>query len=137
MTGALEKKYSRQGARKSSGGSGTQYQRDSTFVDVELAASEVGEYRQWRGDVDAVDLVWREALDNGYKFTARYDDRSSAYAVFMFPDEGGDNYGYILSGRGGTPFRALAEVLYKHVFILRGDWRVRGGGADRPNDPDW
>jgi len=137
MTGANESKWAKkQGARPRAGGSGG-YDRDSTFVDMELSNSEQAEYRSWRSVVEDVDLAWREAEDNGYKFTSRYDDRSSAYACFMFPDSGDDNYGYILAGRGGTPYRALAEVLFKHVAILRGDWRSRAGGNGRTDDPDW
>jgi len=137
VTGANESKWSKRAGSKSPGRSNVGYDRDSTFVDLELSKSETVEYRSWRGNIEDVDLAWREAEDNGYKFTSRYDDRSSSYACFMFPDSGDDNYGFILAGRGGTPYRALAEVLFKHVAILRGDWRSRAGGQRGADDPDW
>src|SRR5258708_24398988 len=31
----------------------------------------------------------------------------------------------ILTGRGGTAFRALAECLYKHAVVFRGSWKDR------------
>jgi hypothetical protein len=116
-------------AGKASSRSAFRRSSDVEFVNLELDTEQVGEYRQWRQDIEEVCSVWSEVLEEGYRVNTKYDDYSSAYAAFIIPDEQSENAGYILTGRGGNPYRAVSEALYKHRFLLPGGW------ATYPNRP--
>lgn len=117
--------------------SGRAYGQQSEFINRELTKEEIVEYRAWREDVDNVVSEWSRLLEGGYRLNTKWDDYSSAYAAFAIPADGGDNSGFILAGRGGTPYRAVAECLYKHVFIFRGEWHNAEAGRDLRSDPDF
>lgn len=137
MTSELEGRKRPVGGAKKPYRAANRASADAEFVNYELTEEQVAAYRGWRSDIAGVDTEWQEACENGYKFSTKYDSYSSAFAVFMFPDEGSENYGYILTGRGGTPLRALCECLYKHSRVLRGDWRSVRRSAVSTDDPDW
>jgi len=137
MTSEVDGRRRAKPAAKRAGRGYSPRSTDSEFVNYELTQSEVAEYRAWRNDLEAFDLVFTEALDNGYRFSAKYDDYSSSYSAFMFPDEGSDNSGFILTGRGGSGYRALSECLFKHSEVFRGAWHTSGRGGSVPDDPDW
>jgi len=137
MTSEIDRKARSKGAGGGNRRGQGSYQRDSEFVNYELSADQVAAYRVWRSDIETIDLAWKEACENGYRFSTKYDDYNSAFAVYMLPDEGSDNSGYILTGRGGTPLRALCECLYKHSELLRGDWRSVRRSPVSTDDPDW
>lgn len=119
-------------------GRGTSQSRtDSEFVNYELTADEVAAMRQWRQDVDSVADVWSDVLQEGYRVNTKWDDYSSSYAAFIIPDEQSDNAGYILSGRGGTAYRAVCEALYKHTFVLRGGWANTAKHERIQDDPEF
>lgn len=122
--------------------SGSQQRRsrpegDSEFINIELNNNQTADYRAWRGDTDTVFTVLDEAVNSGYKVSLKYDDYSSSFAVFMFPPPGNDNTGYILTGRGGTAYRALGECLYKHHVIFAGTWLDASISGSPSDDPDW
>jgi hypothetical protein len=110
---------------------------DSEFINLELDKEQTVQYREWRANSQEVlDLLDKE-IESGYRFTFKYDDYNRGFACFMFPADDSDNSRYILTGRGGSAFRALAECLFKHWGVLGGEWsraydRPRGGA-----DPDW
>jgi len=137
MTSEVDVRNRRKASQKRVSSPGKRSGDDSTFVNRELSSEEVRAYRAWRQDTDAIDLIWREAIDDGYKFTIRFDERNNCSVCFMFPAEGHDNHGFILTGRGGTPLRAIAECIYKHSFLFGGAWFEATGGPSGPDDPDW
>lgn len=95
---------------------------ESEFVNLELSKEQTTAMRLWRNDFEEVMAAWAELLEEGYRVNTKYDDYSTAYAAFVIPGEGSDNSGYILTGRGGDPYRAVCEALYKHKFLLPGGW---------------
>jgi len=111
-------------------------QRDE-FVRLELDKEQVAAYRIWREDIDGWSDILQEMIEDGYKFTLRWDDYSSSPAAFAFPSDDHDNRGYILSGRGGSVLKALTELLYKHSAVLRGVWNAGLSPKSRSDDPDW
>ena len=137
MTSELERRKTGPKKGQRVGQQGRGQQRDSQWVNRELSAQETLAYREWRADMETVDLLWREALDSGYKFSVKWDDYSNSVACFMFPPDGGDNEGFILAGRGGTGWRAVSEALYKHTELLGGVWDRGGSSVTGPDDPDW
>lgn len=113
------------------------YKQDSEFVNRELTVEETAKYRSWRSDFETVEALQSEMIENGYRFTLRYDDRNLCIACFCFPPEGSDNYGFILTGRGGTAYRAASELLYKHAEIFGGDWMLSPGMRNSSEDPEF
>lgn len=107
------------------------------FVRRELSAAETTAYRLWRSDAEAVFEVLDETIEAGYKFSLRYDDYSRSPSCICFPPEDSDNSGLLLSGRGGSAYRALAECLYKHSVLLSGLWSSGGRPGDTERDADW
>lgn len=115
--------YSKSGAKSSnSRGSDKGFQRDDEFVNVELNDEQADACRLFRRDLTEVNLVLTEMLEDGYKISARYDDRNECYAAFAFAAADSDNQGYILSGRGGSGLSALAELLFKHAHVVERNW---------------
>jgi len=110
---------------------------DSEFINLELDKAQTIQYRQWREDPGVIFNSLDKEINSGYRFTLKYDDYNSGYACFMFPPEGHDNSGYILTGRGGSAFRAIAECLYKHGVVLVGEWSRAADSQLRSVDPDW
>lgn len=135
MTGEQSGRSKRTGRGNSAGT--TRYRSDSEFVNLELDKEQTTAYRQWREDLTAVDEAWSELLEEGYRVNTKYDDYSSAYAAFVIPSEGSDNSGFLLTGRGGTPYRAVAEAIFKHVFVLKGLWGNFVPQRNFRDDPDF
>jgi hypothetical protein len=112
-------------------------QRDSEFINLELDKETTVIYRQWREDAANVLDIWTEEVESGYRFSIKYDEYSASCACFMFPPDGDINSGYILTGRGGSPFRAISECLYKHRELFRGSWLNAASVGKPVDDPDF
>jgi len=112
-------------------------QPDSEFINLELSKEQKEQYLAWREDLDTVVTGWANLCAEGYRVNTKWDDYSNSYAAFIIPDAESDNAGLILTGRGGTPLRAVCEAVYKHSVILPDGWggysAVRGGA----DDPDY
>lgn len=113
------------------------YNSDSEFINLELDQKQTAAYRAWRQDAELVINLWTELVEEGYRVNSKYDDYSSACAVFIIPDPGSSNMGYILTGRGGNPYRALSEAIYKHYEILHGDWNNHVQASPLTRDDDF
>jgi len=113
------------------------YNSDSEFVALELDKEQTAAYRSWRLDLEAVEEVWSAVLEEGYRVNTKYDDYSGGYAAFVIPADGSDNSGFLLAGRGGTPYRAVCEALFKHEFVLKRAWGSFVPQRDFRNDPDF
>jgi hypothetical protein len=124
------------GARPARNNRGS-YQQDSEFVNLELTNEQRNDYRNWRQDLEEVENLWSEVCEEGYRVNTKYDDYSSAYAAFVIPDGQSDNAGYILTGRGGSPYRAVSEALFKHRFLLQGNWANFPQRPRLSDDPDF
>lgn len=95
---------------------------DSEFVNYELDKQQQAECAKWREDIQNVVDLWTELIEEGYRVNTKYDNYSSSCAAFIIPDEGSDNGGYILTGRGGDAYRAVANAIYKHAEVCGGVW---------------
>jgi len=96
---------------------------DNQFVRYELDKAQQSECKAWDiGEDGLLDLV-SAAIDDGYRFSLKWDDYSECYGVFMQPVvPEGSNAGLILTGRGSTVGKSIKQVLYKHHTCLAGDW---------------
>lgn len=102
---------------------------EAQFIQYELDVDQQRECKAWTvSESELFDDVFALIRD-GYKFTLKWDSWSRSDACFMQPaDPDGPNAGYILTGRGSSPFKALKQCVYKHRVCLDGEW---GGYAER------
>lgn len=129
----ISRKEARKGRRGRPVGGAT----DSEFINRELSDKETLAYRVWRDDFQTVMEIFDAAIQEEYKFSQKWDSYSESPCCFMFPPGDSANAGFILTGRGGNAYRALAECLYKHSAIFGGDWQASVGTVPGPDDPDW
>lgn len=107
------------------------------FIRLELTDAQKTEARQWVSGHSELLTLADEVIENGYKFTVKYDDYNNCVAVFLQPADGEhENAGYILTGRGSTVASSLREVLYKHFVALSGDWSTSSDGPGRYETDD-
>lgn len=105
------------------------------FIQFELDADQKRQCKAWLPDITLIDDGMLKACESGYKFSVKYDDYSSAYACWMQPTSADSpNAGYILSGRGSTPLKAIKQCLYKHHMVFEGTWDTSWSKGD--NDID-
>jgi len=109
----------------------------SEFINHELTKEEKEAYLEWREDIAAVVSAWSSVLADGYRINTKSDEYNDCFAAFIIPDDGSDNAGFILAGRGGNPLRALCEALFKHVAVFSGAWRSDRDDRRATNDPDF
>lgn len=105
---------------------------EARFVNFELDVKLQKQCKDWAFTAqDAWDTIakWE---DSGYKFTFKYDGYSKSSAVFVSTTQETDpNFGYILTGRGSSPFKAIKQAVFKHfVCFDSAPWE---GFAERPN----
>jgi len=62
-------------------------------------------------------------ISDGYRISLQYDTYGECYGCFMHTRvEGHPNYGYMLTGRGSSPLKALKQLIYKHSVCLDRHW---------------
>lgn len=110
---------------------------DSEFVNYELDKEQTDEYRVWRQDQELVYSILTEMLEGGYRVSLKFDTYSSSCAAFIIPDNDSENYGLLLTGRGGNPYRALSEAVFKHEIVFGRTWHVTAKPGNRTDDPDY
>lgn len=137
MTAELNKRDEKRADKRARQSSRPRYQSDSEFINRELTKEEQADYREWRNDLDGVLAEWSELLEGGYRVNTKYDDYSSAFACFIIPPDDGDNSGFILTGRGGNPYRAVSEAVFKHSEIFHGVWHSMSASSALRDDPDF
>jgi len=137
MTGVLNARDDKRANKRKRDQSTYRGDDRSTFINYELTKDERAALLEWREDASAVVTVWQEVLDAGYKLNTKFDDYNDCYAAFIIPGDGADNQGYILPGRGGNPYRAVAESLFKHSAVFGGAWRVARANGRAENDSDF
>lgn len=96
---------------------------DNQFVRYELDANQQKELKAANVTADQIFDDLFALISDGYKFTVKWDTYSECFGVFMQSDGTEDtNAGFILTGRGSSPLKALKQVIYKHRVCLDGNW---------------
>lgn len=107
----------------------------SEFINVNLNDVENADKHNEIPDYGALFDMINEEIENGYKITAKWDERGNCVSVFMQPtSEEHENAGFILTGRGGTAASALRECIYCHRTVLQGNWQNARTRNSRPSD---
>jgi len=98
----------------------------SRFVSVDLTVKQKADLKARFQSSDEIFEWLFKMVEEGYKFTLKWDDWNNAHACFIYPDdETMANAGYVLCGRGSTPRGALSGALYRHYIIFEGVWGNR------------
>lgn len=98
------------------------------FVNIELDKRQQQEVKAQPWSLDAFENAMLNAFEAGYKLSIRRDERNKCYAAWLIPPEQGhENSGYILAGRGSTPSKAVKQLIYIHDAVLEGVWGVDQG----------
>jgi len=109
--------------------------RPATFVNQELTREQREHLKGIRFEYDDVENCLANALDSGYSVKLSVDSRNNCYAAWLVPtDANNPNFGYILSGRGSTPIKALKQVWFLHEAIYQREWGVGHGKSSEPID---
>ena len=107
-------------------------------IKCELSKSDKMEYKLWLEGQPDVDSWLLKLMEDGYKTTLSYDDYQSCHQASMTPKANLklEHEGWLLVGRGSTPWRAICNLLYKHLVMLKGSWH---NATDRMVDgmEDW
>jgi len=96
---------------------------DAEFVNYELGKDEQARCKAWQFDLDTLSDALLRLADSGYVVSCKFDTYSEAHSAFLrqaVPD--GENAGYILSGRGSSPLKALKQVIFKHFVLFEQSW---------------
>lgn len=61
--------------------------------------------------------------ESGHKVTVSHDAFNDCYSAAIVPtQENTLNKGFILTGKGSTPLKAIKQACYIHFSIFNGDW---------------
>lgn len=93
------------------------------FVNYSLTTEQTKELKATKFGLDECENLLAQLTDSDYKVTLTFDDYNSAFACFIVPkSKDNPNFGYILSGRGSTPIKALKQAGYIHYQLFEGHW---------------
>jgi len=96
---------------------------DVVFISFPLSEEQKSEIKIAAWDLEDMDNALITLAEQDYKTTTSYDDYSASYACFVTPK--GDkhkNAGFILTGRGSSPHKAVKQAFYVHMVLFEGDW---------------
>jgi hypothetical protein len=93
------------------------------FINYNLTDEQKKAVREWNLSLDQLSQGTMQLVDEHFKVTLKYDDYSKAYACFVNPDGPEHPFtGWILTGRGSSPLKALKQALYIHFTVFEGNW---------------
>jgi hypothetical protein len=96
---------------------------DVKFVNWTLTKEQAAECKGWLLVLGDFDSALEKFEEEGYKLTSRWDSYGECWGAFAYPEEGKtENGGYILTGRGSSPLRAVKQLLYIHYAVMDRGW---------------
>lgn len=122
-TGRVMAKVDSKGNATSAAKGKTPRFNEVVFISFPLSGEQKEEIKAAQWDLEDMDNATIKLNEENYKVSFSYDEYSGAYAVFITPK--GDkhhNAGFILTGRGSSPHKALKQAYYVHTVLFEGDW---------------
>lgn len=96
---------------------------DVQFVNWALSAEDKTACKEWELSVDDYSDAIGSLIEGGYKVTVSYDDFRSCFTASIVPTKDAkSNQGYILTGKGSNPLKAIRQVLFIHYRIMGEEW---------------
>jgi hypothetical protein len=94
---------------------------DVVFVNYSITDDDRKFLKSQQWALDDFDSAVLKIVEAGYKVSMQYDTRNSCYACFIIAqDSEHENAGYILTGRGSSPSKAVKQAIYVGFHILEG-----------------
>lgn len=101
---------------------------NAQFVQLELTDEQSKQLKATNVTADEILAQMEAMVDDGYKFTIKYDSYGDCVGVWCQTTEDGQaNSGFILTGRGTRIDKALKQLLYKHHVLLPDGWGTHAG----------
>jgi hypothetical protein len=94
---------------------------DVTFVTLTLDKKQKAEIKAQVWGLEEFDTAVLRLAELGYKVSMQEDTYNKCFACFItqrLPE--GDNFGYILTGRGSTPSKAVKQAVFIGFHLLDG-----------------
>jgi len=111
------------GKGKTNGKPATERFNDVVFISFPLDVEQKQAIKALQWQIEDYDTTLINLNDAGYKVSLNYDEYNDAYACFITPGKNHPtNSGFILTGRGSTPLKALKQAAYVHHVLFDGDW---------------
>lgn len=96
---------------------------DVQFVNWSLSAEEKAAVKAWVLTIEEYDNFIGGLVEAGYKITVSYDNFRACFTASIVPTKDAkSNQGYILTGKGSTPIKAIRQAMYTHYYIMDGEW---------------
>jgi len=96
---------------------------DVTFINWSLTDEQKAYVKSWKPTLEEFDDYVLGVLQSDHKVTVSYDEKRDNYTASIVPTSSNKtNQGFILTGKGSTPHKAIKQALYIHVEIFSGDW---------------
>lgn len=93
------------------------------YINHNLTKEEKEKYDLW---TPTPDELWDEIeriVDGGYKLSTSHDDyNSTRQASLTCNNPKHPDNGWVLVARAPDSYNAIALVVFKHVYLLEGDW---------------
>lgn len=94
------------------------------WIDVPLGKEDKAKLLAWYTKLDNAEALLEEFVKEGYKITISWDGRNNCWSVFVLPmKDDSPNQGCILTARSDHWWKAVMSAYYKHVVIMKRDWR--------------
>jgi len=96
---------------------------DVQFVNWSLTVEEKAAVKAWALTLEEYDNFVGGLVEAGYKITVSYDNFRSCFTASIVPTKDAkSNQGYILTGKGSTPLKAVRQAMYIHFYVMDGEW---------------
>jgi len=93
------------------------------YINHNLTAEEKAKYDLWTPDAEELFDAIERLVDSGYKLSTSHDDyNDTRQASLTCNNKQSEDYGWVLVARAPDSYNAIALVVFKHVYLLEGDW---------------
>jgi hypothetical protein len=107
---------------------GNKERAEVKFINYDLTIEDKNAFKTWAHEhsgQEAFDLIM-QVTESGYNLSTKFSEYDGCHAAFITPTKQHPEYeGYILSGRGSTPFGAIMGALFRHLVLFAETWPIR------------
>ena len=105
------------------------------WINVTPTKAEKEAWEKWHADRKNVDNCHDELVEDGYRYTTKWDDYSQCPQVTIFAQQSDHkDYGWGLSARASSASEALSRALFIHFELLGEDWEPHKHAPRLPDD---
>jgi len=104
------------------------FTREVSFVNYDLTAEDKVAFKAWAHENAGMPMfeLMMNALEKGFNLSCKWSDFEGCHTAFLIATpKVKELNGWLLSGRGSTPFGAIAGCLFRHFVLFDEDWPIR------------